>query len=79
MIFFISFNQSTDITEHALEHLRRSRVKNVYIIGRRGPLQVSFTIKELREITKLTHVDTILRSKDFQSTNNGFLVCKPLI
>lgn len=31
----------TDITEHALETLRSSRVKRVRVIGRRGPLQVS--------------------------------------
>lgn len=40
-----SFCQKTDITEAALEALRQSQVKTVWIVGRRGPLQVAFTIK----------------------------------
>ena len=36
--------QKTDIAEHALEALSRSRIKNVKIIGRRGPLQVGFSM-----------------------------------
>ncbi|KAG8509619.1 NADPH:adrenodoxin oxidoreductase, mitochondrial [Galemys pyrenaicus] len=39
--------QKTDITEAALEALKQSRVKTVWIVGRRGPLQVAFTIKVL--------------------------------
>lgn len=37
--------EKTDITEAALGALRQSRVKTVWIVGRRGPLQVAFTIK----------------------------------
>jgi adrenodoxin-NADP+ reductase len=32
--------KSTDITENAIETLRKSTVKRVRVIGRRGPLQV---------------------------------------
>ena len=32
--------QTTDICDHALESLSKSKVKAVYIIGRRGPMQV---------------------------------------
>lgn len=39
--------EKTDITESALGVLRQSRVKTVWIVGRRGPLQVAFTIKVL--------------------------------
>ncbi|CCG83536.1 putative NADPH-adrenodoxin reductase [Taphrina deformans PYCC 5710] len=42
--------KSTDIADHALEALSRSRVKRVKIVGRRGPLEASFTIKEIREL-----------------------------
>jgi adrenodoxin-NADP+ reductase len=31
----------TDITEYALETLKKSQIRNVIIVGRRGPLQVS--------------------------------------
>ena len=37
--------KGTDITEAALEHLSKSRIKRVSLVGRRGPLQVAFTIK----------------------------------
>lgn len=45
--------QTTDITQHALEQLASSKVKKVYLIGRRGPFQAAFTIAELREMLKL--------------------------
>ncbi|KAI1826006.1 hypothetical protein F4861DRAFT_530100 [Xylaria intraflava] len=45
--------RKSDITESALETLSRSRVKRVHIVGRRGPMQAAFTIKEVRELMKL--------------------------
>jgi adrenodoxin-NADP+ reductase len=42
-----------DIPEPVLDVLRRSAVRHVSIIGRRGPLQAAFTTKELRELTVL--------------------------
>lgn len=32
--------EQTDITESSLNALRKSKIKNVYIIGRRGPKEV---------------------------------------
>uniref|UniRef100_A0A183C1A9 Coatomer subunit epsilon n=1 Tax=Globodera pallida TaxID=36090 RepID=A0A183C1A9_GLOPA len=43
----------TDITENALRALRQSRVRRVRVLGRRGPQNCSFTIKELRELLGL--------------------------
>lgn len=57
----------TDITEYSLEALRASRVKRVVLVGRRGPLQVAFTIKELREMIKLPDSRPILHKEDFES------------
>lgn len=42
-----------DIPEPVLDVLRRSAVKHVSIIGRRGPLEAAFTTKELREMMNL--------------------------
>lgn len=56
IIYF--YFQKTDITEYSLEALSKSRVKKVTLVGRRGPLQVSFTIKELREMLKIPRVST---------------------
>lgn len=44
----------TDIARKTLEHLKRFDKKKVSVVGRRGPAQAAFTIKELRE---LTHID----------------------
>ena len=49
---------ATDICSHSVEALRRVRdatggLRSVVVAGRRGPAQAAFTIKELRELTKL--------------------------
>lgn len=41
-------------------------MKKVYIVGRRGPLQVAFTIKELREMIKLSGTRPLLHTEDFK-------------
>lgn len=62
--------KKTDITEHALSALAESKVKELYLVGRRGPLQVAFTIKELREQIKLKNCLTVWREQDFQGVEN---------
>ncbi|XP_006869658.1 PREDICTED: NADPH:adrenodoxin oxidoreductase, mitochondrial [Chrysochloris asiatica] len=57
--------EKTDITAASLRVLRQSRVKMVWIVGRRGPLQVAFTIKELREMIQLPGTRPILNPVDF--------------
>lgn len=61
--------RKTDITEHALSTLAESKVKELYLVGRRGPLQVAFTIKELREQLKLENCRTIWREQDFEGVS----------
>jgi adrenodoxin-NADP+ reductase len=48
--------RQTDISEQALEALSKSRVTDVKVIGRRGPLQAPYTIKELRELLHMPGV-----------------------
>ncbi len=57
--------QKTDITEHALEAIRQSTIRCVFLVGRRGPLQVAFTVKELREMVKLPDSRPCLNADDF--------------
>ena len=40
----------TDIAEHAVAVLRKSKIKNIYVLGRRGPAQAAFSPKEIKEI-----------------------------
>ncbi|KAI9359323.1 hypothetical protein DFJ73DRAFT_640086 [Zopfochytrium polystomum] len=46
----------TDVSEEALAALAKSRVRRVHLVGRRGPLQMAFTAKELREIMHLPNI-----------------------
>ena len=49
--------RKTDITEYALDTLATSKIKHVHVVGRRGPMQAAFTIKELRELLQLEDVN----------------------
>jgi ferredoxin--NADP+ reductase len=50
----------TDIADYALEQLRASRVREVTILGRRGPAQAAFTAPEAKELGELADCDTIV-------------------
>jgi len=47
----------TDIAPYALEALRASRIKEVYLLGRRGPVQAAFTNPEVKELGELAGAD----------------------
>ena len=50
----------TDIPQSVLEALMASKVREVHMIGRRGPAQAKFTTKELRELGELSGVDIVI-------------------
>ncbi|MFI5376923.1 MAG: FAD-dependent oxidoreductase [Candidatus Rokuibacteriota bacterium] len=55
---------STDIADYALDALRNSRVKEVHLLGRRGPAQAAFTTPEAREMGELRGCDVrVLREE----------------
>jgi ferredoxin--NADP+ reductase len=51
--------RSTDIADHALEVLDPRGVEEVVIVGRRGPLQATFTTLELRELGDLKGLEGV--------------------
>ncbi len=51
--------EKTDIAPHALEALRASKVKTVYLLGRRGPAQAAFTNPEVKELGEMEGADPI--------------------
>lgn len=63
--------RKTDITERALNTLAECKIDAVQLIGRRGPLQAAFTIKELREMLKLPNVETRWRTGDFDGIDKS--------
>jgi len=58
--------KETDIAQHALDVLAESRIKEIYVIGRRGPVQAAFTSAELRELGELADCDPIVDPKELE-------------
>ena len=54
----------TDIADYALEALRQSRIRNVSLIGRRGPAQAAFTNPEIKEMGELADADVEILSEE---------------
>ena len=50
----------TDIADHALHALEHSGVREVVVLGRRGPAQAAFTNPELLELGELAGADVIV-------------------
>jgi len=50
----------TDITPYALSALRKSRVREVVLLGRRGPAQAAFDHGEIKDIAELAGVDVLV-------------------
>ena len=50
----------TDMPQHVLDTLSRSQITDIYVLGRRGPAQATFTTKELRELGELADADVIV-------------------
>eukprot|EP00823_Brevimastigomonas_motovehiculus_P003659 TRINITY_DN2270_c0_g1_i1.p1 TRINITY_DN2270_c0_g1~~TRINITY_DN2270_c0_g1_i1.p1 ORF type:complete len:490 (+),score=75.41 TRINITY_DN2270_c0_g1_i1:78-1547(+) len=50
----------TDIAKHAVEALSKSTIRRVFLVGRRGPVQMACTTKELRELSRLPNCSTIV-------------------
>jgi ferredoxin/flavodoxin---NADP+ reductase len=56
----------TDTADHALDVLAHSRVREVLVVGRRGPAQAAFTNPELLELDELTDADVLVDSDELE-------------
>jgi ferredoxin--NADP+ reductase len=56
----------TDTADHALEVLRSSRLREVVVVGRRGPAQAAFTNPELLELGELADADVIVDDEELE-------------
>jgi ferredoxin--NADP+ reductase len=52
--------EKTDVAAHALETLRTSRVREVFLLGRRGPEQAAFSSAELKELGTMEGADPVV-------------------
>ncbi len=54
----------TDIAGYALDALRKSKVKTVWLLGRRGPAEAAYSPGEIEEIGELTTADLVVDPKE---------------
>lgn len=76
----------TDMPDYAVEALSNSRVKDVYLVGRRGPAQAAFTNPELKELGELEVADVLIKpaeaeldplsQEDLEAANERMLATK---
>ncbi|WP_148575353.1 FAD-dependent oxidoreductase [Nocardioides caldifontis] len=55
---------TTDIADHALAALRRSNVREVVLLGRRGPTEAAYTSPELLGLKQFAGVELVLDDHD---------------
>lgn len=56
----------TDMPQHVLDTFGRSGITDVYLLGRRGPAQATFTTKELKELGELAEADVLVSVDDVE-------------
>jgi ferredoxin--NADP+ reductase len=54
----------TDTADHAIDVLKQSAIRTVFISARRGPEHAAFTSPELRELPKLEHTNVEIEKQD---------------
>src|SRR5215217_1260976 len=56
----------TDVADHALEVLADSAIREIVVLGRRGPAQAAFTNPELLELGEMTDADVFVDPGDVE-------------
>lgn len=58
--------RATDMPPYAVEALCSGGVRDIYIVGRRGPVQARFTAEEIAELGELPDTDLLIDPADLQ-------------
>ena len=61
----------TDIADHALDALRGSRIREVTVVGRRGPLEAGFTTPELIGLTEASDLQVSVAPADLTAADSA--------
>jgi adrenodoxin-NADP+ reductase len=56
---------ASDIVTHALDALALAPTRTIHLVGRRGPHQASFTLKEVGELGELDRATPVVSAADF--------------
>jgi ferredoxin--NADP+ reductase len=52
--------RETDTADHAIEALDRSKIREIVVLGRRGPVQAAFTNPEIKELGEMEDADVVV-------------------
>ena len=58
--------ECTDVADHAIDVLANSGIKEIVVLGRRGPAQAAFTNPELLELGEMTDADCFVDPHDVE-------------
>ncbi|GJF11299.1 putative ferredoxin/ferredoxin--NADP reductase [Mycolicibacterium cyprinidarum] len=58
--------ETTDIADHALEALKDSNIREVVLLGRRGPVQASYSSSEFLAFSYLPGVDIVIDERELE-------------
>ena len=58
--------RQTDTADHAIEQLDRSSIREIVVLGRRGPAQAAFTNPEVKELGEMEDADVIVDPADVE-------------
>ncbi|MBW8060172.1 MAG: NADP oxidoreductase [Solirubrobacterales bacterium] len=56
----------TDTADHAIEVLDRSEIREIVVLGRRGPAQAAFTNPEIKELGEMEDADVVVDPADVE-------------
>jgi len=62
---------ATDLADHAADAIQASPITDVYMVGRRGPIEAKFTNVELREMGKLDNCVPVIDADQLPETVEG--------
>ena len=58
--------RETDTADHAIEELAESKIREIVVLGRRGPAQAAFTNPEIKELGEMIDADVIVDPGDVE-------------
>ncbi|MGJ9412128.1 FAD-dependent oxidoreductase [Aeromicrobium sp. CF4.19] len=61
---------TTDIADHAVEVLRTSAVREVVVLGRRGPAEAAFTVPEIVGLLQRDDIDVLVEGVDLDAIDD---------
>ncbi len=58
--------RETDTADHAIEVMAESKIREIVVLGRRGPAQAAFTNPELRELGEMQDADIVVDPEEIE-------------